>query len=157
MKKDFSQLGIIPSVVWGMLGYSSGIGLLRSLSDFFNMPLQISSVNALDLYRITIAILFALVPWIVLLVGVRRYGTKQAQPLSWYGAGTALLLGAIVFGLVLEMFAMNNFQKEVQNLVPGEQWVFSVEELHPFRSGAGGLLIASAMLFLVGMWRKQKE
>lgn len=157
MKKDFSQLGIIPSVALAMLTYSSGIGLLRWFSDFFGIPLQTSSVGALETYRITLAVLAALVPWLVLLIGLRKYGTHKPQSFGWYIFGVLLLLSSIIGGLAIEMVALDAFQRNVKELVPDQQWVFSIEELHPFKAGFGGLVISSAVLFLTAILGKRRN
>ncbi len=149
MKKDWSSLGVIPSAILGMLGYSSGIGLLRLTTDVLGQPMQADSVEALEDYRWVVAILFALSPWLVLLLSLIRRGWEESVPIGAYFVQLPSFLLFAVLGWVLEVLSLRLIQAEVDTLMPGERWVFAVSDLHPLRTGLGAMILCWVLLFVL--------
>jgi hypothetical protein len=157
MKKDLSQLGIIPSLSLGLLGYTSGIGLLQAMADWVQVPLHLASVATLEHYRLAVAVLWGLSPWAALGLWALSRGPREPVALGYYALHAGIMVLAVTLGLCTELWAMQQFQADVETLVPGAQWSFSVEELSPFRSGFGSLLLAMCMAFLIGLAMRRKQ
>ena len=156
MKKDLSSLGIIPSIILGMLGYSLGISLLQVLSAILGQPLQADSMDALDHYRWIVAALFAITPGLALLISGLRMGWDEQMPLKAYFTYIPLMLVFALAGWVVEIYTMRLFQNQVDELMPGEQWVFAVSQLHPLRAGLAGIIFAWLLLFLITPFLKRQ-
>lgn len=157
MKKDLSSLGLLPSIILGMLGHSSGISLLRLLSELLGQPLQADGVESLEYYRWIVAILFAICPWLVLLINALRRGTKRQTPLLPYFTYIPLLLIFALIGWVVEIYTLRVFQGQVDELLPGEQWLFAVGDLHPLKAGIGGMMFCWLLLFFFTPFMERDE
>ena len=149
MKKDIHQLIIIPAIIFGMLGYLAAISLLNFFINTIGLHLQLISLSGLEKFRLSIASLMFLIPPISYLLFRREFGADtDKQPISRYIRNLIMLLLAGLVGVCLDIISVKLFEDDVNELSGDVPWTSFLENLSPFISGIGVMLLMAAFLFL---------
>lgn len=157
MKKDISQLLIIPAIIFAMLGYSLSMKLLNFLSHLFELQFQAMSMNGILKFQLSVAGLLGLVPILAYFLFKFEFGDKSdREPIFKYWRNAGLLLFTALIGVVGDISTFKLIHNEIEELSEdGVMWTSYLEQLQSFTVGLGMMLIVSLLLYL---WiRKQKQ
>ncbi len=157
MKKDISQLLIIPTIIFAMLGYSLSMKLLNFLSYLFELQFQTMSMNGILKFQLSVAGLFGLIPVFSYFLFKYEFGDKsESEPIFKYWRNAGLLLLASLIGIVGDISTFKLMHNEIEALSEdGAMWTSYLEQLQSFTVGLGLMLVVSLLLYL---WiRTQKQ
>ncbi|MGB0521582.1 MAG: hypothetical protein ACPGJS_01420 [Flammeovirgaceae bacterium] len=149
MKKDFLQLGLLPAIILGFLGFSVSLKLMSFISGMMGFRFSLMSVDGLDSFRFAVAILFASCPFIALGLFYRRFaGDISNQPITFHLRYLVYLLLGVVGGITLDIVQIKLFRLKIEDLAAnGANWTSFIEQLKPFPYGLSVVLVIAAAIF----------
>lgn len=148
-KKDFLQLGLLPAIILGFLGFSSAIQLVTFLSSLMDFKFSVMSIVKLDSFRLSIAGLFAICPLIALALYYLKFQKSiSLQPITVYLRYMTYLLLGVILALTLNIIQVKLFRIKLAELsAEGANWTSFIEHLKPLSYGLTVLLIITATIF----------
>ena len=149
MKKDIIQLALFPSIILGLLGFTSSISFLRFISRLMGFRFDFIHVEGVTLYSFGVAALFALCPLIALYLYLRKFkGQTAGQSIVFHIRYLAYLLLGVLLALIIDMAQVKYFRYQLEQLsTDAVNWTSYIEELNPFPYGVAVLLIVAAAVF----------
>lgn len=148
-RKDLLQLGILPAIIIGMIGYTSSIRLVNFLSGLMGFQFNLMHTDGLTVFALTVAGLFALCPLFAFFLFHQKFKAQsQTQPITLHLRYLVYLLLGNFIGITLNVVQIKVFRMQLEELsAEGAQWTSFVEHLNPLPYGLSFIVIVAAAIF----------
>lgn len=148
-RKDIIQLGVLPAIILGLLGFTSAVKIVVFISSLMGFQFRIISVAGLNSYAIMIAILFALCPILAFLLYSRKYqAVSYTYPITMHLRYLVYLVLGVIGSIAVDVGQIKLFRMQLVELsAEAANWTSFIEHLSPFSYGITAILIIGAAIF----------